>query len=604
MKIFSRVKKGAVSVWLFAMKHKIISLIITILIIYGGYAGVRGLFSGNSGTQYVLAQAQTGTLISSVSASGQISMSTQLDIKPQVSGNVISIAVAQGQQVKAGQLIMKLDPTDAEKAVRDAQANLEAAKLSLAKLEEPPTQLSITQAQNALAQAQQSLQSAQNALIKDYSGGFTSVSNAFIDLPGVMTGISNILYGTNINNNQPNAYAYYDLSKNYNSNADQILNDAINSYQTALTTYNQNLSDYTGASIDSSSTVINSLISETYNTAVLISTAARDTKNLLDMADSAITNTQGAKAPAILTTHENNIQSYIGTVNNHLNDLLSAENSIQSDEDAITNASSSIMAGTQSLEELQAGADPLSIQSAQLSVQQAQNALLDAQQTLAEYSITAPFDGTIAQIDVIVGDPASPGSAVATIITSKSIADISLNEVDAAKLKIGDKATLTFDAIPDLTIAGDVSEIDTIGTVSQGVVNYGVQIALETQDSRIKPGMTVNAAVVTNVDQNVLMVPNSAVKSLGNTNYVEVMDVATSSLSAGANGQYTVVSSALPGRKIVQIGDANDSETEILSGLNEGDLVVVQSAAFSGSAQTSNSAQRGGVGGNFRAFGL
>ena len=54
------------------------------------------------------------------------------------------------------------------------------------------------------------------------------------------------------------------------------------------------------------------------------------------MADSAITNTQGAKAPAILTTHENNIQSYIGTVNNHLNDLLSAENSIQSDEDTIT----------------------------------------------------------------------------------------------------------------------------------------------------------------------------------------------------------------------------------------------------------------------------
>jgi HlyD family secretion protein len=601
-KFFNNAKKAITYIWKLAVAHKLIAVVLAALIIGGGYYGFSSLFSRNSGVQYILAAAQKGTLISSVSGSGQISMSTQLDIKPQVSGNVISIAIQQGQQVKTGQLIMKLDPTDAQKTVRDAQVNLENAKISLAKLEEPPTQLSLTQAQNSLAQSQQSLQSAQSSLIKDYSGGFTSVSNAFIDLPGVMTGINNILYGTNINTNQANAYAYYDISKNYSSTADMVLCYEINSYLTDLATYKKILSDYTDANINSSTTVIDSLISETYNTTVLISTTARDAKNLLDMANSAISNTAGARIPAALTTQENSIQSYISTVNNHLSSLLEAENSIQSDKDSIVNASSSITANAQSLQELQAGADPLSIQSAQLSVQQAQNSLLDAEQTLSEYSITAPFDGTIAQIDVIVGDPASSGSAVATIVTNKSIADVSFNEVDAAKVKLGDKAMLTFDAIPDLTIAGTVSEIDSIGTVSQGVVNYGVQISLDTQDDRIKSGMSITADIITNVDQNVLIIPNSAVKSLGTSNYVEILDVATSSLAVSSNGQYAAVSSATPRRQIVQIGNANDSDTEITSGLNEGDLVIVQSTATSASSQSARSG--GAQGGGFRTFGL
>ncbi len=599
-KLFLKIKKTGVFIWGEAMTHKFIAVILAIFIIGGGYYGLSGLFSGESGTQYILAAAQRGTLISSVSASGQISMSTQLDIKPQVSGNVISLAVQQGQQVKTGQLIMKLDSTSAQKAVRDAKANLESAKLSLAKLEEPPTQLSITQAQNALAQSQQSLQSGQSSLVKDYSGGFTSVSDSFIDLPGVMTGINNILYGANINANQANVYAYYDMSKNYNAAADQILSDAISSYQTALTAYNQNLSDYTAANIHSSTT-IDSLINETYNTTVLISTAARSAKNLLDMANNAESNIAGAKIPAALVTQENSIQTYISAVNGHLNDLLGAENNIQDDNNAIATAENNITADTQSLQELQAGADPLAIQSAQLSVQQAQNALTDAEETLAEYSIIAPFDGVIAQINVIVGDPASPGSAVATIITSKSIADVSLNEVDAAKVKPGDKATVTFDALPDLTIAGTVSEIDTIGTVSQGVVNYGAQISLDTQNSQIKPGMSATADIITNVDQNVLIVPNSAIKSLGSVSYVEVLDAATSSLAVSQNGQYAVVSSVAPRRQTVQTGNANDSDTEITSGLNEGDLVVVQSTAASVSSQ---SARGGAQGGGFRAFGL
>ena len=99
------------------------------------------------------------------------------------------------------------------------------------------------------------------------------------------------------------------------------------------------------------------------------------------------------------------------------------------------------------------------------------------------------------------------------LITKQKIAEISLNEVDAAKVKVGQKVTLTFDAIDGLSITGEVSEIDALGTVSQGVVTYGVKIAFDTQDERVKSGMSVSAAIITDVKQNVLLVPNAAVKS-------------------------------------------------------------------------------------------
>ena len=99
---------------------------------------------------------------------------------------------------------------------------------------------------------------------------------------------------------------------------------------------------------------------------------------------------------------------------------------------------------------------------------------------------------------------------------------MSLNEVDIAQIKINQKATLTFDAIQDLTIAGTVLEVDSIGTTSQGVVTYGVTIGFDTQDQRIKSGMSASASIITNSKTDALLVPNSAIKSSGGSNYVQM----------------------------------------------------------------------------------
>ncbi|MDP1629176.1 MAG: efflux RND transporter periplasmic adaptor subunit, partial [bacterium] len=112
------------------------------------------------------------------------------------------------------------------------------------------------------------------------------------------------------------------------------------------------------------------------------------------------------------------------------------------------------------------------------------------------------------------------------------------------------------------------AEIDTIGTVTQGVVNYNVKISFDTQDERVKPGMSVSAAVITDIKQNVLLVSNSAIKSSGSGQYVEVL-----------------VNNA-PQSRSVETGLSNDTMSEIISGLEEGEKVVTQTITGNTSTQT------------------
>ena len=223
----------------------------------------------------------------------------------------------------------------------------------------------------------------------------------------------------------------------------------------------------------------------------------------------------------------------------------------------------------------------LDVQSSELSVKQKENALQDAKDNLSNYSVYAPFGGTISNVAVKKTDSVSSGTVIATLITDKQVAEISFNEVDVAKIQIGQKATLTFDAIPDLTIAGQVISIDSIGTVSSGVVNYTVKISFDTNDVRVKPGMSVNSNIIINIKQDILTVPNSAVKSQNGASYVETFDTALPAPAIGAQGSPSLT----PPNKInVVTGISSDTVTEIVSGLNEGALIVTKT--ITGSATT------------------
>ena len=204
---------------------------------------------------------------------------------------------------------------------------------------------------------------------------------------------------------------------------------------------------------------------------------------------------------------------------------------------------------------------------------QREHALADAQEQLKEYVIHAPFGGDIAALPVKIDDSLSPSNVAATLITRQRIAELSLSEVDVAHVKRTQKVTLSFDAIPDMTISGTVSDIDVVGTVSQGVVTYVVKVSFDTQDERVKPGMSASGTIITDVKQDILTVPNAAVKTRGDAWYVSMPTESISGEGAALNDAVLTA----PVREVsVIVGSANDILTEIVSGLNEGDIIIAK----------------------------
>jgi len=565
---------------IYALSHKKTSIAILLMVLYLGYFTYGKITDTSKETRYVTAAVEKGTLIASVSGSGQVSSSNQIDIKPKVSGDVVTISVKSGQTVKAGDRIASLDATDALKAVRDAEVNLETAKLSYAKLVEPNDALSELQWQNTIAKAKESKKSAEDNLQKAYDDGFNNVSNAYLQLPDIMTGLKELLYNSDNalggRNGQQNIDYYTSRAQDYtvvNSKANQYRDDVNSKYNAARTAYEANFQHYKSTTRISSASEIEALISESYETTKMIADTVKSANNLIQYYKDQIALKDGTSAP-LADTHLATLSTYTGQTNSFLTNLLGSTSGITSNKNTIVNSDRTIAENDLSFKKFQAGADTLDIRNAEIAITQKRNALSDTQTTLSYYYLRAPFDGLIAKINVEKGDTVSNGTSIVTLVTKQQIATLSMNEVDVAKIKTGQKATLTFDAVEELTITGIVSDVDTIGAVTQGVATYNVKIAFDTQDDRVKPGMTVSAVIVTDVKTDALIVTNSAVKtsSDGTRTYIEMFDAPLSG-STGATG---AISKTPPKQITVTTGITNDTQTEILSGLSEGDLVITR----------------------------
>ncbi|MCX6746180.1 MAG: efflux RND transporter periplasmic adaptor subunit [Candidatus Parcubacteria bacterium] len=585
----------------FILKHKILISLIGIGLIIGGYFVFKSLTSTPAAAHYVIATVEKGTLITSVSGTGQISVTNQVDVKAKASGDLYNVPIVAGQEVKTGAILAQINAKDALKSVRDAKANLDSAKLSLEKLQEPADQLSITQAQNALAQAQEAKQQAEDDLKKSYDDGFNTVSNVFLQLPNIITGLEDVLFGNELGGSSQWNIDYYANAVPFDeAKIFEYKELTLKSAQAARAEFDKNFSDYKTANRFSDISVIEALLDETYNTSKIFSEAIKNTNNYIQFYEDALAR-HNQKPDSAANTQLATLNTYTGQVNTHLQNLLSIINTIASDKTSIVNSESTIIEKSQSLAKLQADIDPLDLKTQELSIQQRQNALWDASEKLADYTVRAPFDGVIAVVSVKKGDSISSGTSIATLITQQKTAEISLNEVDVSKIKIGQKATLTFDAIDGLSITGEVAEIDTLGTVTQGVVTYNVKIIFDTQDERVKLGMSASAAIITDSKQDVLLLPNSAIKSFGTTSYVEMPneEIPASDLN---NKSGITLKNPLR-QQPIEIGLANDSQTEVTDGLKEGDQIITQTINSNASTtQTQSSALRipGIGGGGFR----
>ncbi len=555
-KAFSKLKN-------FVFKYRKTSLLLAIILLVICYYGYTSLAKGSTKTSYVTSTVTRGTIITSVSGSGQVSASEQLDVKAKASGDIVYIGVLAGQTVKAGQLIAQINSRNAQQAVENAQTNLNKVQLNLEKMQGLTTDEGTIRGDR---------QKAQDTLNKSYEDGFSDISNVFLSMPSTISGLHDILFNYTANNYQQNIDWYLgQAAATTGTNPKEYGDQVTAAYNLTSAAYDKNFNDFKLVSRTSSKDTIYNLILETYDTAQKLSDAIKITGNFIDYVKKSLTD-HNFSVPSLITTHQSALNGYTGTANGYLSTLLSDKSTIDNNKEALINTG-------------------FSIQDQQIQVDQAQQSLDDAKATLADYYVRAPFDGIIASLNYKKGDSASNGSTVATVITTKGITEIPFNEVDISKIKAGQKANLTFDAIDGLTIVGQVAQIDVLGTVTQGVVNYNVTIAFDAQNSQVKPGMSVSANVITDVKQDVLTAPNSAVKQQGNISYVEIM----------TNG--------VPEQKQVEIGLSNDTDTEIVSGIQEGETIITQtisSSTTTSSTQGSSSLNipgiTGGGGSSFRSF--
>jgi HlyD family secretion protein len=463
------------------MKRRMIIIggIILILVIVGVGAYI---WQGQQAKTTAAAAVQTttvrrGSLAASVSAAGNISAPNIVAVAFQASGVISKVNVAVGDIVKKDQVLMELDSTDLNLALKTAQANLTNAQTSY---DQNKADLNF-----ALRNAQASLDS----------------SKANLDAAVAK------------NSQNPNSLTV----------AKAALDKATVTLQQAQGNYNK-IAWRPDVGMSAEATAL----------------------------QSATIDYQSALA-AYKTTQ--------ATINDSA--LKAAQTQYTNDQIALEQAQKNL--GTK-----------LSVAQAQLD--EAQVSLDQAKRNLDKAKIIAPFDGIASAVNFNVGDSAGSSAAVTVVDLSNLQIKVTVAEVDLAKLKLGNTAQVTLDALPGKTYNAKVTAISPSGTVTQGVVNYPVVLMLTDADNAIKPGMTTNLVIEVERRDNVLLIPTRAVRTQGNQKIVTV--------------QFQGQSIPTP----VTTGLSNDTSVEIATGLKEGDVVVIN--------QTTTRTQGGpGGGGGFFIFG-
>lgn len=522
-------------------KYKSIFFVIIFLVV--SYFVYKYFFPNVISNRYVLGFSEKGTVVSSVAGTGQVSALSQIDLKPKNTGTIVYVGVKPGDHVQKGRLLFSIDSTDSKKSVRDAEINLKNAQISLDKLK--------------IQNSNENLSASEK---KAYDDAFVYMSSSFLDMTNIIQNLDTILSQQNLSSSSARISGTAALT---------YLEAAEKSFYKAKSDLAKNNFSFRSISGSSPKDDIESALTKTQNSALLVLTAVRDTRNLVDY----IADDTGLYSD--FNSNKTNLSNYLNSMNTHISNLDSSVSNIKNNKDSYLNSD-------------------LDAQSSILNVEQRKNALQDAKDNLLNFNVYAPFDGVISTVNAKVGDNLS--SSFGTIITNQKIAVISFNEVDVTKIKLGQKATLTFDALDqNLSVIGYVSEIDGVGTVSSGVVNYNVKIIFEEGDQNIKTGMSVSASIITKIAADVVVVPNSALKTKNNNSYVEVFDIVPAATTDGLQG---VPSATAPKQVNVEIGISDDVNTEIISGLKEGDNIVTKTITTTTKSTTTTPSLLNAVGGS------
>ncbi len=258
---------------------------------------------------------------------------------------------------------------------------------------------------------------------------------------------------------------------------------------------------------------------------------------------------------------------------------LNLEIAKQNADTAVADAQDSLTAAEQAL--ANTGPGSLNLELKQQQVASAQAALDNAEAALGNATVVAPFDGIVSQVNVDAGQTVSAGT-VAIVIVDPSDVEMSatVDEIDVPQVQVGQKVAVSLDALPNDEFSGVVSSISLIGNSQSGVVSYPVTINLtDPSGVLLRQGMSATATITTQEVDNVLLVPAAAISG------------------SSTNPRVTVMVNGAPEVRAVKVGQSNGTSTEVVSGLNAGDEVVITSTTSTSSSSSSSSSRGIGIGG-------
>jgi HlyD family secretion protein len=215
------------------------------------------------------------------------------------------------------------------------------------------------------------------------------------------------------------------------------------------------------------------------------------------------------------------------------------------------------------LEQLQEGPDQDQIRRLELLVEQAEVALEQATADLDLVRLTAPFAGIVSAVNLQENTAAPAGlPAVRLLDDTKTYVDLSIDEIDIGSIEPDQAVSLALDAYPDVGVTGVVERIDPVPQTSTGIVAYPVRVRItDANGAEVREGMTASAQIRVGQKENVVLVPNWAVR--------------TDQSSEEVYTYCYCVEDGAPRRVMIETGLRNDTWTEVVSGLDAGATIAL-----------------------------
>ncbi len=558
------------------MKRRIlwINLALALVIVAAGVGGYVWLFAPKETVSTGRSvNVQSGTVSETVTATGTVETAGTVDLSFGSGGTVTKVKVAQGDTVKAGKALVSIDDAAARQALYSARSSYVQAETGVRKsgLSRTAAEQSVADAkasavlnkqgyEQAVTQARTALQEARgswSASCLDPAGTcpddttWAQLRSAEADVASAKTAYDQAVQTAsaqettnNIKLNQASVNlaetkAHQDTACNtYGSSATQCTS-AVDATRSAQQQYELLVNSNATAAIQSQQSLVNA--------DARITTA--------NIALRKLQTTLPVQAEDAITAAEESLQSA----------LLQQEKGLAADQQSIQNAE-------QSLASLQAASAAVNTgvggatTADQAAVDVARAGLVQAKESLADTTLRAPVAGTVAAVDATVGASAQAGTTMVTIIPDASyqiVADFS--EADAMKVAVGQEATVTFDALTDATATGTVTAVDILPTTGASVTTYGATITLDEVPAGLRDGMSASIVVTVDEATDVLWAPTAAITT------------------AGGQSTVTVRKDGVESTVVVTTGLSGDTGTEILSGVTEGDALVVTTTDSSSS---------------------